>query len=144
MTSSMKIPYNPRRSENQDRFPSGDRLPCLICGKAVQEEDPAMVWVHGGGAEIVTPREGRARNARPNGDAEDLGWQPVGKGCLKQYPELRRYATRDFTREDLMRAYADLYCQVYGGEGQDVHEEEIRGDATERLYLLKLQDRRPL
>ena len=67
-----------------------DESPCYLCGRKVGK-NPKYIHLLAG-YKVVTVAEFEAANGAF--DAGDLGGQPIGSTCLKNWPELRTYATR--------------------------------------------------
>lgn len=85
----IKIPTNDNYFEMTEKFPcKGDAQSCVVCGRPCLNSK-YMVWVHNGGIDAVTAKEGEALNEE--GSDGDLGMHPVGSDCLKRHPELKPY-----------------------------------------------------
>ena len=86
-----KLEQTPDHSRNADRVRGDDRLPCYICGRAINTTKKNFYWltVGGGGFDALLPAEVDAN------DAGFMGLQPIGADCLKNQPGLRPYATRN-------------------------------------------------
>jgi hypothetical protein len=88
----LAIPVNPRYFENLERR-NGNRsgyLPCIVCGKGIQDgrvkHSAYVYW----GSHLVTPEE-HARLMVEDGGAGDMGLYAVGSDCLKKHPEILPY-----------------------------------------------------
>jgi len=71
--------------------PNDDEAPCAVCDKPLNvTKHKLFVWVHEGGASVVTEAEGKELNAAGRKGA-DMGLQPVGRDCLRKNPQLAPY-----------------------------------------------------
>ena len=85
------IPYTKDHTRNQERAELTDgALPCIVCGRAVKAQRPAMVRVFWG-SHIVTDAEAEQIIAE-EGAGGDLYYYPIGPDCLRRHPELASYA----------------------------------------------------
>lgn len=83
------IPRSPDRSRKWKV--KDDEIECIVCGRPIKPENhKKWLWVHMGGNHAVTSAEGERLNASGERGA-DLGMQPVGNECLKNYPELKPF-----------------------------------------------------
>lgn len=83
----IEIPYSPNHGANRDRC--GDDYPCVVCGKAVKSARRKMVrmwW----GTVLVTEAEALTLES-----AGDMGYYPIGSGCLLRHPELKPYVAKN-------------------------------------------------
>jgi hypothetical protein len=77
---SIKIPGT------KTTYDEGDS-PCIVCGKDVTTPNPQFLHIVYGDT-IIDPAV-----VWPDQDS-DLGWHPVGSGCLRRHPQLKQYARR--------------------------------------------------
>jgi len=81
----------PRTKLPHVRRPNDDETPCAVCDKPINiTKHKLFVWVHEGGASIVTEAEGKKLNETGH-RGSDLGLHPVGRDCIRRYPELEPY-----------------------------------------------------
>lgn len=77
------------------RLLGDDEYACVVCRKPIKTTGHKFfVWMHLGGSHVVTKEEGEHLNATGHAGA-DLGGQPVGRCCLKKFPELKPYLIRE-------------------------------------------------
>lgn len=82
---------------------AGDKLPCIICGKAAET---SKTWVHlnidteallpGPESDNAVIAENQLSDYFVDGIniTPSLGFWPIGSDCLKQHPELKPYVVR--------------------------------------------------
>lgn len=74
-------------SKNSDKC-RGVEYPCIVCGKPVK--NPKFYVRYFWATHIVTDQEAEKIIAE-EGEGGDMGAYPLGAGCLKKYPELKKY-----------------------------------------------------
>jgi hypothetical protein len=75
---------HPDFKRNQARC--GDRIPCVVCGKPINDQTKAKnIRVGAGGSEFLPPDA----PVEPG----DMGCFPIGNECLRKNPELKGWAT---------------------------------------------------
>jgi len=67
---------------------TGDLPPCIICGRPIRAKSPKHLHIVGGGSLVLSP----ADDEEYTDTAADMGYHPVGAGCLKKHPQLKAYA----------------------------------------------------
>jgi hypothetical protein len=77
---------HPQFEENRHR--PGPGTPCCICGIPVTGKAGGFLWVVDGGMRFAKKGE----KVDPTGDM-DL-W-PIGRGCLRRYPDLKPYLIQE-------------------------------------------------
>jgi hypothetical protein len=88
---SLRIPKSPAPANLCKNAYRDGYAPCIVCGRGVKLANHKLfVWVHEGGGHVVTTEEGERLNASGESGA-DLGSQPIGRDCLKKFPELKPY-----------------------------------------------------
>jgi len=81
----------PRTTLPRVRAPNDHEAPCAVCDKPIDvDKHKLFVWVHDGGASVVTDDEGKELNASGRKGA-DMGLQPVGRECVRKNPEIKPY-----------------------------------------------------
>ncbi len=85
----IRIPYADDHTRNQERV-AFKYTPCIICGRAIKAESPAMVRVYWG-THIVTKEEAEQLHIEESGDGGDLYYYPIGPDCLRKYPDIKPY-----------------------------------------------------
>jgi hypothetical protein len=83
MVDLINLPRPERRYEGD----TGDWPTCIICGRPIKAR-PKYLHVVGGGTSVLLP----ADEGKYTSDAGDMYYHPVGTGCLKKHPQLKRYA----------------------------------------------------
>lgn len=72
------------QERNRKRYPGMADYPCLVCGApCAQGKGHKSFWLHGGGSQIVTAREGRLRERDGSERSLDMGLYPIGKDCYR-------------------------------------------------------------
>jgi hypothetical protein len=89
MSTAPRAFSGPRYSQNADK--AGSLIPCVVCGKAISTEHPAMVRVD-------TSNRIHAIEA-DLGDA-DMGCFPIGSECLRKHSAIRALASHPVVRAD--------------------------------------------
>lgn len=85
MVNLIDLPRHPKRYEGD----TGDNDPCIICGRPMKDKNPKFLHlVDRDGLQVVPP------DVEYKDGGTDLCYHPVGRGCLKKYPELRLYAVK--------------------------------------------------
>lgn len=89
----IEIPYTSDHTANQERVDTLKYMPCIVCGRAIKSETPAMVRVYWG-SHIVTAEEAEQLHISEGGDGGDLYYYPIGPDCLRRHPGIRPYVRR--------------------------------------------------
>lgn len=77
--SDIQLPSETRQ-KNEDRIRSDDRIPCLLCGKGVNEAKAKLVHVCDGGGVIVEGCPSECPDP-----AGCLACQPIGPHCYRRH-----------------------------------------------------------
>lgn len=88
----IEIPYTDDYKKNIERHNFGDSLPCIVCGRPIKAERPAMLRIFWG-SHIVTDAEAEQIIAEEGGGG-DLCYYPIGPDCLRKNPQVAPYVKR--------------------------------------------------
>lgn len=83
---AIKIPTSSQYAENE-RLCKGDDMPCIVCGRPMKA-DAKVMWLRAGPGSLdyAIPHDA------PDQEGAEMGAWPIGPGCLKRYPQLKKLA----------------------------------------------------